>query len=336
MKVFELQDFGGMDGLTLVDRDKPSAGPGQIVIKMKAASLNFRDLITVGGGYGGAVKTPLVPLSDGCGEVVETGEGVTRFQVGDRVVPIFFHDWISGPVKLEGLISSLGGGRDGVAQEYMVLGEQGAVKAPDFMSDLEVATLPCAALTAWRGLMVEGGLKAGERVLLLGTGGVSIFGLQLAKAAGAEVFITSSSDEKLERAKALGADHTINYKTHPKWSAEVRAIVGFEGIDHVLEVGGIGTLKQSMMSMKLGGHISLIGVVAGDDDSFRLGAAVGGNFKLQAISVGSRDHFEDMNKALTLNQIHPVIDKTYSFEDLPKALADMQGASHFGKIAIEF
>ncbi|TNE57803.1 MAG: NAD(P)-dependent alcohol dehydrogenase [Alphaproteobacteria bacterium] len=336
MKVFELQDFGGTDSLKMVERDQPKPGYGQIVIMMKAASLNYRDLITVGGGYGRSVQTPLVPLSDGCGEVIEVGEGVTRFQVGDRVAPCFFTDWVSGPVTLEGLISSLGGGRDGVAQELMVLDQHGAVRVPDYLSDLEAATLPCAALTAWRGLMVEGGLKAGERVLLLGTGGVSIFGLQIAKAAGAEVIITSSSDEKLARAKKLGADHTINYREHHAWSQEVRKIVGLDGIDHVLEVGGVGTLKQSMMCMKPGGHVSLIGVVAGDDDKFRLGAAVAGNLKLQAISVGSRAQFEDMNKAFALHQIKPVIDKVYSFDDLPKALEDMRGASHFGKIAIEF
>jgi NADPH:quinone reductase-like Zn-dependent oxidoreductase len=336
MKAFELQDFGGIDSLKLVERDRPTAGPGEIVIQMKAASLNYRDLITVQGGYGSTVKAPLVPLSDGCGEVVEVGDGVHKWLVGDRVAPCFFSDWVSGPVALEGLISSLGGARDGAAQEFMCLKEHSVVRAPDHMSDEEVATLPCAALTAWRGLIVEGSLKPGERVLLLGTGGVSIFGLQIAKAAGAEVFITSSSDEKLERAKALGADHTINYKEHPKWSRKVREIVGLDGIDHVLEVGGIGTLKESMKSMKPGGHVSLIGVVAQGDDDFKLGAAVAGNLKMQAISVGSRAHFEEMNKALTLHKVKPVIDKTYGFEELPQALTDMRGAGHFGKIVVKF
>lgn len=336
MRAFEIQEFTGIDGLALVERDQPKPGAREILLKLKAASLNYRDLITVSGGYGPMVKPPLVPLSDGCAEVVEIGEGVTRVGVGDRVAPLFFQDWLDGPPRIEGLISALGGGRDGVAQDYMVVKEHAVVKAPDFMSDEEVACLPCAALTAWRALMVEGGLKPGERVLLLGTGGVSIFGLQLAKAAGAEVIITSSSDEKLARAKALGADHTINYKSHPKWSGEVRNVTGFKGVDHVLEVGGVGTLKESMKSVKIGGHISLIGVVAGGDDDFKLGAAVAGNMKLQAISVGSRAQFDDMNAALALHRIKPVVDQTFAFEELPDALRAMAAGSHFGKICVKF
>ncbi len=336
MKAFELQGFSGLDDVKFVERDKPEAGPGQIVIRMKAASLNYRDLITVGGGYGSTVRTPLVPLSDGCGEVVEVGEGVLRVAVGDRVAPLFFQSWLSGGPAIEGLMSSLGGGLDGVAQEYMLLDQNGVTKVPDYLSDEQVACLPCAALTAWRGLVVEGGIKPGDRVLLLGTGGVSIFGLQIAKAAGAEVIITSSSDEKLARAKKLGADHTINYKDTPKWSSAVRDVTGFEGVDHVLEVGGPGTLKESMKSVKVGGHISIIGVVAMSDESLRIGAAVAGNMRLIGISVGSRKQFEDMNASFDLHRTEPVVDKVFAFGDLVPAMKHMQSGGHFGKIVVKF
>lgn len=336
MRKFELQGFGGLEDLKQVDCPIPEPGHGEVLIRMKAASLNYRDLITVTGGYGKSVRTPLVPLSDGCGEVVALGEGVTSVAVGDRVATLFFQNWMSGPPNLAGLASALGGGLDGVAQEYMVLKEQGVAKVPDYLSDDGVASLPCAALTAWRALEVEGGLKPGERVLLLGTGGVSIFGLQFAKAAGAEVIITSSSDDKLTKTRELGADHTVNYRAEPKWSKTVRELTGYSGVDHVLEVGGVGTLKQSMLSLKIGGHISLIGVLAADDDNFRLGAAVAMNAKLQAISVGSRASFEDMTKAMDLHKIEPVVDKTFAFDDLIEALDYMKSGGHFGKICVRF
>lgn len=336
MKGFELQGFGGLEDLTLVEQDKGEPGPGEVLVKMKAASLNYRDLITVSGGYGSMVKTPLVPLSDGCGEVVKVGEGVFSVAPGDRVSTLFFQNWMSGPPSLMGLASSLGGALDGVAREYGVFKEQGVVKVPDYMTDEEVACLPCAALTAWRALEVEGALKPGEKVLLLGTGGVSIFGLQFAKAAGAEVIITSSSNEKLEHAKALGADHTINYKDNPEWSKKVGEITGYAGVDHVLEVGGVGTLKQSMRSLKIGGHISLIGVLASGGDDFKLGAAVAMNARLIAISVGSRASFEDMLNAMALHKIKPVVDKSFAFADLIEALEYMRSGGHFGKICVTF
>lgn len=336
MKKFELQGFGGLDDLKQVECAIPEPGHGELLIRLKSASLNYRDLITVTGGYGRSVRTPLVPLSDGCGEVVGLGDGVTSLAVGDRVATLFFQNWMSGPPTLPGLASALGGGLDGVAQEYMVLKEQGLVKVPDYLSDDGVASLPCAALTAWRALEVEGGLKPGERVLLLGTGGVSIFGLQFAKAGGAEAIITSSSDDKLAKTRDLSADHTINYRDEPAWSKVVREVTGYAGVDHVLEVGGVGTLKQSMLSLKIGGHISLIGVLAADDDNFRLGAAVSMNAKLQAISVGSRASFEDMTRAMDLHKIVPVVDKTFAFDDLIEALEYMKSGEHFGKICIGF
>ncbi len=336
MKKFELQGFAGLEDLKQVECPIPEPGHGEVLIRMKTASLNYRDLITVSGGYGKSVRTPLVPLSDGCGEVVALGESVTSVAVGDRVATLFFQNWLSGPPTLTALASALGGGLDGVAQEYMVLKQEGVVKVPDYLTDEGVACLPCAGLTAWRALQVEGGLKPGETVLLLGTGGVSIFGLQFAKAGGAEVIITSSSDDKLARTRELGANHTINYRDEPKWSKTVRDLTGYMGVDHVLEVGGVGTLKQSMMSLKIGGHISLIGVLAADDDNFRLGAAVAMNAKLQAISVGSRASFEAMTKAMDLHKIVPVVDKTFAFDELIPALDHMKSGSHFGKICIGF
>lgn len=336
MKKFELQGFAGLEDLKQVECPIPEPGHGEVLIRMKTASLNYRDLITVSGGYGKSVRTPLVPLSDGCGEVVGLGEGVTSVAVGDRVATLFFQNWMDGPPTLTALASALGGGLDGVAQEYMVLKQEGVVKVPDYLTDEGVACLPCAGLTAWRALQVEGRLKPGETVLLLGTGGVSIFGLQFAKAGGAEVIITSSSNDKLARTRELGANHTINYRDEPKWSKTVRDLTGYMGVDHVLEVGGVGTLKQSMMSLKIGGHISLIGVLAADDDNFRLGAAVAMNAKLQAISVGSRASFEAMTKAMDLHKIVPVVDKTFAFDDLIPALDHMKSGSHFGKICIEF
>jgi NADPH:quinone reductase-like Zn-dependent oxidoreductase len=336
MKAFELQGFGGLDDLAWVDRPIPEPGHGEVLIRMKAASLNYRDLITVSGGYGQSVKTPLVPLSDGCGEVVGVGEGVLSLVPGDRVATLFFQNWMDGPPSFAGIASALGGFFDGVAQEYMVLKEQGVLKVPDTLSDAQVACLPCAGLTAWRALQVEGRLKPGETVLLLGTGGVSIFGLQFAKANGAEVIITSSSDEKLAKTRALGADHTINYKDVPQWSKVVRDLTGFMGVDHILEVGGAGTLKESMKSLKIGGHISLIGVLAEGGNDFRLGAAVAMNAKLQAISVGSRASFEDMLRAMTLHKIEPVVDKSFAFKDMIEALEYMRSGGHFGKICLEF
>ena len=336
MKKFELQGFAGLEDLKQVECPIPEPGHGEVLIRMKTASLNYRDLITVSGGYGKSVRTPLVPLSDGCGEVVSLGLCVTSVVVCRRVWRLFFQNLMSGPATLSALASAVGGLFDGVAQEYMVLKQEGVVKVPDYLTDAGVACLPCAGLTAWRALQVEGGLKPGETVLLLGTGGVSIFGLQFAKAGGAEVIITSSSDDKLARTRELGANHTINYRDEPKWSKTVRDLTGYMGVDHVLEVGGVGTLKQSMMSLKIGGHISLIGVLAADDDNFRLGAAVAMNAKLQAISVGSRASFEAMTKAMDLHKIVPVVDKTFAFDDLIPALDHMKSGSHFGKICIEF
>ncbi len=330
MKCIQLEGAAGLDSLKLVERDVPKPGPGQVLIRMKAASLNYRDLVNVTMGL---YRLPFIPLSDGCGVVEETGEGVTRVKAGDRVAPSFFQGWLSGRPEARALGTSLGGPIDGCLTEYMCLSEEGVSRAPDFLTDEQVATLPCAGLTAWRGLM-EGGLKAGETVVVQGTGGVSIFALQFAKAAGATVIATSSSDEKLERARALGADHLINYKTTPEWAKEVRRITGGLGADHIVEVGGAGTFVQSLQAARIDGHISVIGVVGGFTQDIPIAAIFGGNLNIRGISVGSRAMFEDMCRAIAANRIAPVVDRTLPFAEARAGFELMQGQGHFGKIAL--
>jgi NADPH:quinone reductase-like Zn-dependent oxidoreductase len=276
-----------------------------------------------------------VPCSDGCGEVIEVGEGVKRVKAGDRVATLFFQGWLAGRPTPEALGTALGGSLDGCLQEYMLLSEQGVSKVPAHLSDLEVATLPCAALTAWRALVVEGGIKAGESVLAQGTGGVSIFALQFAKTAGAEVIITSSSDEKLDRARKLGANHVINYKQYPKWSTQVRELTGGRGVDHVVEVGGAETLPESLKSIRLGGHVSVIGVLSGPTKTLEIRYIMGPNARVQGITVGSRENFEDMCRAIDRHKIKPVIDRVFPFEESKAAFAFMASQGHFGKIAIQ-
>lgn len=334
MRAMEIRGAYGLENLALAERDVPKAGPGQIVVRLKAACLNYRDLATVM-GMGGQYPLPLVPLSDSAGEVVEAGEGVSRVAVGDRVCPIFFPTWHAGGPTIEGLSKALGGTLDGCAQDYLLIGEDGVVKLPDYLSDMEAAMLPCAALTAWRALIVEGNLKAGDTVLVQGTGGVSIFALQFAKAAGARVIITSSSDEKLERAKALGADHTINYSQTKDWGRAARGFTGGVGVDHVVEVGGAETFTQSLAAIRVGGHIAVIGLLSGVVKDMNVATMFSQNARIHGITVGSRAHFEDMLKAMALHEIRPVIDSTYGLEELQAGLGHMGAAGHFGKIGIE-
>lgn len=334
MRAMEIQGDFGIDNLKLAEREAPKAGPGEIVIRMKAASLNYRDLATVAALHGIRGQLPLVPLSDGCGEVVEAGEGVTRVKAGDRVAPSFFQGWISGEPSMEALRTSLGGPIDGCAQDYMLLSAEGVSKAPDNLSDEEAACLPCAGLTAWRALMVEGRVKPGDTVLVQGTGGVSIFALQFAKAAGARVIVTSSSDAKLERARDLGADMFINYAKTPDWATETRKLTGGRGADHIVEVGGAETFQQSIMAARLGGHIAVIGLLSGVMKDLNVAAIFSQNLKISGITVGSRTMFEDMSRAIVANDIHPVIDKRFGLEDAPEAFRTMESASHFGKIVL--
>jgi NADPH:quinone reductase-like Zn-dependent oxidoreductase len=333
MKAFEIQKFG-IDELALVEREKPVPGAGEVLVKIHAASLNYRDLRMVQGTYNPKLKMPIVPFSDGAGEVVQVGEAVTRFKVGDRVCQIFMQGWLDGEVDYAKARTALGGDIDGVLREFAVFSEEGLVAIPDHLSYEEAATLPCAAVTAWHALVGSGNLKAGDTVLTLGTGGVSIFALQFAKALGATVISTSSSDEKLEHAKRLGADHTINYKTHEDWDNVVKEITGKRGVDHVVEVGGPGTLQRSLSSVRMGGHIALIGVVAGKGD-FNPMQIFMKTIKLQGIFVGSRKMFEEMNAAISLNKLKPVIDKVFEFEQAPEALKYMDSGAHFGKIVVK-
>ncbi|MEX1153131.1 NAD(P)-dependent alcohol dehydrogenase [Parvibaculum sp.] len=338
MRAMAIQGAYGIENLNPLERGlpKPKPGPGQVVLKMKAASLNYRDLATVLGFGGNPKALPLVPLSDGCGEVIEVGDGVTRLKKGDRVAPRFFQGWRAGGPRPEVLgATALGGPIDGCAQEYMCLSAEGVSKAPANLNDEEVACLPCAALTAWRALVVEGNMKAGDTVLVQGTGGVSIFALQFAKAAGARVIVTSSSDEKLERAKKLGADDFINYKSTPDWAMEARKLTGGRGVDHVVEVGGADTFPQSIMAARVGGHVGVIGILSGLSKDVNVAAIFAQNLKISGVTVGSRAHFEEMSRAIEQNDIHPVIDKRFPLADAQEAFRLMQGASHFGKIVLD-
>jgi NADPH:quinone reductase-like Zn-dependent oxidoreductase len=264
------------------------------------------------------------------------GEGVTKFKAGDRVATLFFQNWNSGPPNLEKLMSALGFPIPGAGAELQVFGQDGVSKVPEFLTDQQVATLPCAGLTAWRGLFEDARLEPGDTVVLQGTGGVSIFGLQFAKAAGYRTVITSSSDEKLARAQALGADHLVNYKTTPAWSGPVRQATGGRGADFIMEVGGGGTIQESMKAIRIGGHIAIIGVVAGAGDPFNPAALIGNSAKLQGLSVGSRDMFEAMCRALDLHKIGPVVDKVFPWTDAKAAFSAMAGGEHFGKIVLQF
>jgi len=333
MKAFEIKQASGIDSLTFAERPDPKPGYGQVLVKIKAASLNYRDLLVVKGAYSRNLPPGLVPCSDGAGEVVETGDGVTHIKPGDRVAGIYMQTWISGELDESKAKSALGGAIDGVLAEYVLFHEDGLVRVPEHLSYEEAATLPCAAVTAWNGLITSGGLKPGDTVLVLGTGGVSIFALQFAKISGARVIATSSSDEKLERVKQLGASDGINYKSTPDWDKRILEITGRRGVDHVVEVGGAGTLPKSLRAVRMGGHISLIGVLTGAGEANPL-PAVMKNIRIQGIYVGSREMFEAMNSAITLNQLHPVIDRVFSFEESKEAFRYMESGAHFGKVVI--
>lgn len=324
----------GVDNLTMDTVPVSQPGHGQVLVKMKAASLNYRDLLVATGKYNPKLQRPMTLGSDGAGEIVAVGEGVTRFKPGDRVMSSFFQNWVGGPYTRTVGKSALGGGIDGVLTTASVLSEDGVVTIPAHLSYEEAATLPCAAVTAWHALVPTANLRSGQTVLLLGTGGVSIFGLQFAKMHGARAIITSSSHEKLARAKSLGADEVINYKRTPEWDKEVLRLTGGEGADVVLEVGGIGTMPYSLRSAKFGGQVALIGVLSGINDALNIGPILHGNIRLQGIYVGSVEMFVAMNRAIAVNQLKPMVDKIFPFERSCEALKLMESAQHFGKIVI--
>ncbi|HSM95518.1 MAG TPA: NAD(P)-dependent alcohol dehydrogenase [Rhizomicrobium sp.] len=332
MRVWELNAVG-IDNLKLVEKPEPKPGPGQIVVAMMAASLNYRDLLHV---KMGGTPLPLIPFSDGAGVVEAVGSGVTRVKAGDRVCPTFFQSWIDGPVRAESRNLALGGSVPGVLQEKMLIDAEGVIVFPDHLSFEEAATLPCAGLTAWRAIAVEAPIDANSTVLVQGTGGVSIFALQFAKAMGAKAIVTSSSDEKLARAKKLGADHLINYKTTPEWGKKALELTNGRGADVVVEVGGENTLGKSLEAVRVGGSIVVIGVLGGFMNNIFIPALFGKNAKLVGISVGSREQFAGMNKAIGGWKLHPVIDRTFAFTQVPEALRAMEAAGHFGKICVTF
>ncbi|MBD2683199.1 MULTISPECIES: NAD(P)-dependent alcohol dehydrogenase [Nostoc] len=334
MKVYEIQSNAGIDALALVHRPEPKPAPGEVLIQVKATSLNYRDLLVAEGAYGAGQKYPLIPMSDGAGEVVAVGEGVTRVKVGDRVAATFFQDWIYGSLTREKMKSDLGGGIDGMLAEYVVLHQDGLVILPDHLSYAEGATLPCAAVTAWHGLVTKGNIGAGDSVLLLGTGGVSIFALQFAKIHGARAIATSSSDEKLARVKQLGADETINYKTTPDWEKQVYQLTNRIGVDHVIEVGGAGTLPKSLQAVRIGGRVSLIGVLSERGSEIDPMPILFKSLTVQGIYVGSREMFEAMNQTIQHHQIKPIIDRIFPFDEAREAYRYLKSAAHFGKVVI--
>ncbi|MBX3483770.1 NAD(P)-dependent alcohol dehydrogenase [Phenylobacterium sp.] len=339
MRALNVSAPWGLDAIQVVEKPAPTPGPGQVLVRMKAVSLNYRDLLMVNGMYGRAPSQTtdvITPFSDGCGHVEAVGEGVTRFKAGDRVATLFFQGWISGPPSLEKVVTALGFPIPGAGSELQTFSEHGLSKVPEYLSDNEVATLPCAALTAWRGLFADARLEPGDTVVLQGTGGVSIFGLQFAHAAGLRTLITSSSDAKLERARELGADHVVNYRATPAWSKPVREATNGRGADFIMEVGGGGTIQESMRAVRIGGHIAVIGVVAGAGDPFNPAALIGNSAKLQGLSVGSRDMFESMCRMMDLKKIFPVVDKVFPFTEAKAAFGAMAAGEHFGKIVLEF
>ncbi len=333
MRAYQLPQATGIAALAKADLPQPKPAHRQVLVKVAACSLNFRDLAIALGRYRMPVKPNLVPLSDGAGEVVEIGPGVRRVKVGDRVAGNFFQRWPGGHAGADTQASALGGSVDGMLAEYVVLEEDGVVKLPSHLSYQEGACLPCAGVTAWNALVEHGRLIAGETVLVQGTGGVSIFALQFARLFGAQVIATSSSDAKLERAKKLGAAHGVNYKTTPDWDKAAVELTGGIGVDQVVEVGGAGTIAKSLGAIRSGGRISMIGVLSGAADLNPM-LILGKRASIQGISVGSTQMFEAMNRAISVATMKPIIDKVFAFDEAPAAFQHLQSARHFGKIVI--
>ena len=335
MKICEVQDFG-IDKLIFKEKDIPQPGHGQVLVKMTAASLNYRDYLVVNGTYNPKLRRPVVPLSDGTGIVEKTGDGVTRFKTGDRVAGCFMQKWMDGPITPEKAASALGGAIDGVLQPYVLFSEDGLVAIPASLSDEEAATLPCAAVTAWHALFEHTPGAPGQTVLIQGTGGVSIFALQFAKVAGFRTIVTSSSEEKLERARQMGASELINYKKIPDWEQEARRLTNGEGVDHVIEVGGSDTMPRSLKAVRMQGVISMIGVLSGAEPTVSPRHILMNTICVQGIYVGSRAMFERMNRAIEFHRIKPVVDKVFEWTEIKEALHAMEKQQHFGKICLKF
>jgi NADPH:quinone reductase-like Zn-dependent oxidoreductase len=333
MKLVRLRAPGGLDRLDLVEEDPPQPGPGDVMVRIRACSLNMRDDFAVQG------KTPLadgrVPLSDGAGDVIAVGGDVDAFKPGDSVVSTFYPWWPDGDMTPATRRDIPGDSFDGVAREYVCMPAQAFTRAPRGYTHVEAATLTCTGVTAWRGLVVCGKVKPGDTVLVLGTGSVSLFALQFAKAAGARVIATSSDEEKLERLKSLGADDVINYKAVPEWGRKARELTDGRGVDHVIEVGGPATLAQSITACRTGGHIALIGVLTGFAAEVSIPAVFSNQIRISGISIGSRADQEDMIRAIEVNDLKPVIDRRFPLRDIAAAFTHYGAQKHFGKVCLE-
>ena len=333
MKVWQIQSFG-IDQLALADLPKPRPGRGQVLVKVHAVSLNYRDLLMVRGQYNPKMALPRIPCSDGAGEVVEVGEGVDTVTVGQRVAGIFMQHWLGGPPTAESSRGALGGDVDGMLAEYVVLHQSGVVSVPEHLSFVEAATLPCAGVTAWNAVVNASQVKPGDVVLIQGTGGVSIFALQFAKMAGAVVIGISSSDEKLQRARTMGLDAGLNYRRSPGWAKWVLQETNNRGADLIVEVGGAGTFNQSLQAVRFGGTVAQIGVLSQSEQPLPIPLILHRQIRIQGIYVGSKSHFDAMNRAIVASRMQPVVDQIYTFDRAREALKCMETGSHFGKIVV--
>lgn len=333
MKVMEIRERFGLEQLLPGERPDPQPGAGQVQLRMRAAALNYRDLLTVRGQYNPKQPLPLVPCSDGVGEVVALGAGVDRVQVGERVAPMFSQRWIAGEPTRDKLRATLGGPLDGTLCEQLVLDAEGVSPVPEHLSDEEAATLPCGALTAWSALVTHGRVEPGQTVLVQGTGGVSIFALQFASLLGARAIVTSSSDEKLARARALGAWQTINYRSEPQWGREARRLTD-GGVDVVVEVGGAGTLGQSLTAVRPGGRVCLIGVLGGRTGEVDIAPLFMNQIRVQGVFVGHREGFEAMTRAVAAHGLRPAVSRVFPLAQARQALEHLAAGAHFGKICI--
>jgi NADPH:quinone reductase-like Zn-dependent oxidoreductase len=333
MKLWRIPAFG-IDNLELTETAAPEPKAGEVLVKVHAVSLNYRDLLVTLGRYNPKMTLPRVPLSDGAGEIVAVGEGVTHVQTGQRVAGIFMQNWLDGPTTASKHRGALGGDIDGMLSEYVVLRESGVVPVPEHLSWEEAATLPCAGVTAWNALVHAGGIKAGDTIVIQGTGGVSIFALQFAKALGARVLGTSSSDEKLHRASELGLDAGVNYKQTQDWAKWVLKQTEGEGADLVVEVGGAGTFAQSLKAVRVGGTVAQIGILSQTSEPLDIIPILHKQIHVQGIYVGSRADFLEMNRALTQVNLKPIVDEVFTFDQAKQALRRMESGSHFGKLVI--
>jgi NADPH:quinone reductase-like Zn-dependent oxidoreductase len=334
MKVWQIQSFG-IDKLAFAELPQPRPGRGEVLVKVHAVSLNYRDLLMVRGNYNPKMAVPRIPCSDGAGEVVEVGEEVTSTSPGQRVAGIFMQHWLDGPPTAETSRGALGGDVDGMLAEYVVLQQIGVVTIPEHLSYTEAATLPCAGVTAWNALENAAQVKPGDVVVIQGTGGVSIFALQFAKMMGATVIGTSSSDEKLERAKAMGLDAGLNYRQSPDWAKWVLKQTGNRGADLIVEVGGAGTFPQSLQAVRFAGTVAQIGVLSQSEQPLPIAPILHRQVRIHGVYVGSRAHFETMNRAIAANHMRPVVDRIFAFSEARDALNALQEARHFGKIVIQ-